>query len=134
MENRPELFTLSGQSVLGFRAHEPGTGNFWAEHYFVYEGKLKKPVEIDQSAIRRAIDDALPNGYEVRKGGGLDFKALRYESPIWKDGDGNALSSGGRVLLELALDGSTLRVESVEYTPQACNTTNNKTLVIPILE
>jgi hypothetical protein len=113
----PSITNLNGRSILGYRTRIPGTGHFYIEHYFTVDPVQGTPVEVDTSSIDEAIKKAVPKGYGVWKGGGLNFKAMTYTQGIWKPGDGNCCPTGGRIDLLLALEQSRLIVTNTHYEP-----------------
>jgi len=106
----PEIFEVCGQSVLGYRTRIPGTGHFFIEHYWVLDEHSGYPVLVDDTNIRCAV----PDGYEVRKGGGLDFKAMSYSTSIWGDPKSPNAPVDEYVTMRLTLKGAKLHVLSIE--------------------
>jgi len=111
----PLLHEVSGQQVLTIRTRIPGTGQHFIEYHYIMSRKTGLPQAVDVSAIDRAIMSAVPKGWEVWKGGGLEFDRLRYSSPIWQPGDANCCPSGGKIEMTLTLNDEIIAVSQVRY-------------------
>ncbi len=113
----PLLHEVAGQSVLSIRIRIPGMGNFYIECHQIIMRKTGLPQMVDVSAIDQAIMAAVPNGWGVWKGGGLEFDRLRFSSPIWQPRDGNCYPTGGHIEMKLTLTGDIITVSHVRYDP-----------------
>ena len=113
----PLLHEVAGQPVLSIRTRIPGTGNFYIEYHYIISRKTGLPQMVDISAIDHAIISAVPKGWNVWKGGGLEFERLIYSTPIWQPGDGNCCPTGGKIEMKLTLTDDIITVSQVRYDP-----------------
>jgi len=112
----PEIFEISGESILSYRTSIPGTGHFYIEYYFIYDKEKGRIFRIDtETPINETLEEVLPVGYGVWKGEGLDFKKMTFSSPVWKRGDCNANATGGKINMKLSLENGELPVVKSEY-------------------
>lgn len=111
----PQILQVQEQSVLGYRSRVEGTGNFYIEKYFYYDKERKKPVLIDLNVIGDAIKAAVPKGWGVFRGGGLDFPNMKYTSFVHMEDDSYHHPSGGTIDITLSLDKGKLKVVRVDY-------------------
>jgi hypothetical protein len=78
---------LSDATVLVNRERISGTGNFFYEDYFVFDGSSGLPVRLEfDTVIASELKRILPPGAGVRKGGGFNIQSLQYKQNVWKDG------------------------------------------------
>jgi hypothetical protein len=111
---QPFIRKVGNDLLLCYVARISGTGNNYVEDYFIYDRNLHRPKQLDLSAIEVAITKALPSGYDVWKGGGLDIAALKYRNYVWQHGDGNCCPTGGTIELTLSIsDGKIVVVNSL---------------------
>lgn len=113
----PRVETVQGHQVLSFRTTVPGTGNYDMGFHFVQDVATGEPLMVDDAAIKKAIAATVPAGCGVWKGGGLDFTNQRYSAPVWQRTDANCCPTGGRIEMDLRLQGAVLTVVSVRYQP-----------------
>lgn len=112
---RPRLLSTPVGTVLSIGLRYTGTGSFNDDRYFMWrDGGWTR---IDTSAWATQLQSLLPEGHGVWKGVVLDLGRMEAETPVWREGDGNCCPSGGRVTLELGLDGDRLVVERAVHTP-----------------
>ena len=115
----PDIVEISGQSILSYRTRIPGTGNSYIEYYFAYDKTNGCPQRIDiVTPINKELSRILPKDHGVWKGGGLDFKGMKYSRPVWKKGDGNASPTGGKVDLNLSLQNGKLLIVNSKHIPE----------------
>lgn len=117
VEDLPTIADIQGNQVLIYRTRIPGTGSQFIELYAVIDEVSGKPRLVDLSPMHAAIQQALPPGYGVWKGGGLDFAAMTFCDAVWKPGDANCCPTGGRIDLRLTLTKGILHVTDTTYQP-----------------
>lgn len=115
----PSVVEIKGQKVLVYYSWISGTGNHHLEYYWTYDTTTKAPKLISLAPVESAVKKALPEGSYIEKGGGLDIQNLNFSNSVWKNGDGSASPTGGRIELKLDLRGSQLVVVETKYDPSA---------------
>ena len=105
------------EEILGTRDLIPGTGAYEYEDYFWLSSAGAERIDI--SPIGKAVQEILPGGYGVWKGGGLDMRTLQYRMPVWKTGDANCCPTGGTVEVKFKLEGSRISVTGRRFDPAA---------------
>lgn len=115
----PTIRTSGNDSLLCYKKRVPGTGNFYIEHYFFFDQQLRRPRLLDLSAIETAITKAVPSGFGVWKGGGLDIAKLKYWHYVWQRGDANCCPTGGTIALALSISDGKIVVVDSRYDPTA---------------
>jgi hypothetical protein len=111
---RPAYFiNVGSERLLATNDVVTGTGSFRIEEYWAFD--KKGPLRIDMSPYRRAVQQLLPDGYSIVKGGGPNLLTLSYDSAVWKDGDPNCCPSGGEVHITFAFKHHKLIVLSKEF-------------------
>ena len=94
--------------ILATRCRMAGTGNFYYETYFILDAKTKMPVSLDLDVINDILKTLLPKGFEVWKGGGFNINSLIFTNFVWKEGDGNAGPTGGKVMIKFKIQNNQL--------------------------
>jgi hypothetical protein len=107
------LLKAGGKEILGTRDLIPGTGAYAYEDYFWFSAG--GATRIDLKPVNQAVEQVLPIGSGVWKGGGLDMRALRYRMPVWKSGDANCCPSGGTVEVTFKLERGEVVVTGKHY-------------------
>lgn len=103
----------SGPTYVAVPAYGQGTGNQWVGTMFRWNGPDAAPTEIDALTWLATLDEALPEGLGVWKGPEFHWSWLSAESPLWQDDDANCCATGGRVHVDLAVEGDALIASSV---------------------
>ncbi|MDH4481453.1 MAG: hypothetical protein QE279_01950 [Rhodoferax sp.] len=109
----PFIANVQGREILIADVELSGTAREHTENYFVLDS-LGNPAKIDLSAIRKAINKAVPTGWGVWKGG-IDIRDPAYSSPVWKRNDANCCPTGGEITIHFSLVGAALQVNRVHY-------------------
>lgn len=102
-------------------AYGQGTGNQWVGSMFHWNGPNAAPTEIDAQSWLIALDGALPEGLGVRKGPEFHWGWLAAESPLWQDDDANCCATGGRVFIDLQVEGDALKATMVSVEDAVLN-------------
>jgi hypothetical protein len=109
---------LSDATVLVNRDRVSGTGYFFLEDYFVFDGASGLPVRLEfDTVIHSELEKMLPSGVGVRKGGGFNIQSLQFKQSVWKDGDANCCPAAGTVEIQLAIRGNAAEVINSAYHP-----------------
>ena len=109
----PSIEIVQGRKVLIADVELSGTARDHTENYFVLDSS-GNPAKIDISAIRKAINKAVPPGWGVWKGF-IDIRDPVYSSPVWRTNDANCCPTGGEITINFSLVGSALQVKRVHY-------------------
>lgn len=110
----PELQTFSSQPVLAVFASVNGTSHWDETEYFAYTKKAWLPIE-SKSWLRELVKTRIPKGLEARKGTRLDSKTMVAETALYQSEDANCCPTGGKALVQLRLDGQSLKISSVRF-------------------
>ena len=102
-----------GATYVAVPAYGQGTGNQWAGSMFRWNGATTPPTEIDAQSWLTDLDGRLPEGLGVWKGPEFHWAWLSAESPLWQDDDANCCATGGRVQIDLKIEGDALAVREV---------------------
>ena len=119
MDAKPFVRKIGDDLLLCYAARIPGTGNNYIEHYFIYDQNLHRPKLLNVSAISEAIAKAIPTGFGVWKGGGLDIATLKYRNYVWQRDDANCRPTGGSIELALSISDGKIVVVNSFYDPKA---------------
>lgn len=114
----PEVWNVSGVSVLANRLPIDGSGGFLCETYWILDSETGQPRLLDLTAIREAEKQVLPPcGIVGWKSGLLDMRALTYWTSVWMPGDGNCCPTGGSIEMSLAIEGNRVVVTDARWIP-----------------
>ena len=107
----PRLVKSPAGMLLQLRAHESGTGNFNRERLYLWRGGAWR--EVDAESWLDELARRLPKGLAARKGIFPDYATMTAQTPLWKNGDGNAGPSGDRADIALTWVGDRIAVKRV---------------------
>ena len=102
-----------GPTYVALPAYGQGTGHHWEGAMFRWNGRDAAPTEIDVHTWLDRLDEALPEGLGVWKGPQFHWGWLSAESPLWQDSDANCCATGGKVFVELKIEGDALVAANV---------------------
>lgn len=74
-------------------------------------------TEIELESWRASLDDRMPEGLGVWKGVDYRWPELRARTSVWRDSDANCCPTGGRAVMEFFVEGTSLRLSTLEVTP-----------------
>lgn len=89
-----------------------GTGDGNAD--LLYQKQGNRWVEIETESWREALDKRLPAGLGAWHGVDYDFGGLGADTDLWKPDDANCCATGGRAHLGFKIEGSSLRLDTIE--------------------
>lgn len=84
------------------------------EHRTVTLLPASSPLENYAANLER-LEEILPDGKAVWKGGGFDIEPLTYTQSVWQTGNGNCCPSGGRIDMQLAIEDYQLVIKETSY-------------------
>jgi hypothetical protein len=113
--DKPRLLRSQGRLLLHISGSESGTGNFNRERLFVWHGAQWH--QVDTTAWLEELRHRLRAGFGAWKGIYPDYAALRADTPLWRDGDGNACPTGGRARLRLGWRDDRVVLQAIQYRP-----------------
>lgn len=102
-----------GPTYVALPAYGQGTGSQWMGSMFRWNGAGVAPTEIDVQTWLDALNDQLPEGLGVWKGPEFHWGWMVAESPLWQDSDANCCATGGRVYVQLSIEGDVLTAGEV---------------------
>lgn len=102
-----------GPTYVVLPAYGQGTGSQWVGTMFRWNGPATPPTEIDAQTWLTTLNDTLPEGLGVWKGPEFHWAWLAAESPLWQDDNANCCATGGRVSVDLKIEGDALVANTV---------------------
>lgn len=111
----PTMFTQDDRVYVAARGHQAGTASANADILFRLDGERWTEIEIE--SWKTALDEALPDGLGVWKGVTYAWPEMMASSSLWRDEDANCCPTGGAAMIDLAVDGVSLRLVAVEVRP-----------------
>ena len=109
--DKPRILHSAGRVLLHIPAWESGTGNFNREILYVWAKDGWRDVDV--TSWLGDLGERLPKGFGVWKGVYPDYVTMKAETPLWREGDGNACPSGGLARIDLQWRGDRIAVRRV---------------------
>lgn len=104
----PILFSRPEGLFVAAKGFTAGTGSGNADILLRLDGQHWTEIEVESWKV--ALDDALPDDLGVWKGVDYAWPDMTAMSSLWRDSDANCCPTGGRVLIDLEVEGTTLRL------------------------
>lgn len=104
----PAMVEHDGALFVAVEGYRAGTGRANADLLFRLDGDRWTEIEVE--SWKAALDAALPRGLGAWKGvdyGWTDFIAV---TSLWRDEDPNCCPTGGRAVIDLEVEGRSLRM------------------------
>lgn len=108
----PTMFQNGEALYVAAKGTQVGTGSANADLLFRLDGDHWTEIEIE--GWKTALAEALPDGLGVWKGVDYDWPDFLATSSLWRDEDANCCPTGGEVLMNLAVQGTSLRLAGVQ--------------------
>lgn len=107
----PTLFESEDGVFVAARGGQAGTGSGNADILFRLDGEHWTEIEVE--TWKTALAEALPAGLGVWKGVDYVWPEMTAFTSLWRDDDANCCPSGGRAVIDLAVEGTALRLVGV---------------------
>lgn len=117
MFEAPAMFQTDAGVFVAARGFQAGTGNQNADVLFRFDAG--RWIEIEIESWKTALADQLPEGFGVWKGVDYRWPEMFALSQVWRDGDANCCPTGGEATMDLAIEGTSLRLASLDFEPRA---------------
>lgn len=111
----PEVVENGYGKILVIPERLTGTGAGTDARYLIWTRGRWKRIESD--SWRRDLQARLPDRHGIRKGIPVDIRNMRFESPLWRDGDANCCPTGGNVRVELIIRDGRLEIGNIVRIP-----------------
>lgn len=111
----PILFERDSGVFVAAEGIRAGTGSANADLLFRLDGD--GVTEIDVESWKTDLADELPDGFGVWKGVDYTWPMMSAVSGVWRDDDGNCCPTGGEATMDLMVEGTTLRLIGLDFTP-----------------
>ena len=99
---------LANGTYVALPAYGQGTGMQWVGTMFRWNGSSAAPTEIDARSWLADLAEDLPPGLAVWKGPSFRWDYLMAESSLWQESDANCCPTGGKVGVDLKVEGDRL--------------------------
>lgn len=109
---RPYFLTVSQRQVLVVPIQISGTGNGNASEVYVQEGQSW--LQVDTESWLTDLKAQLPKDQRIQKGVWPDLRHMIAVISLYRQGDANCCPSGDTTLVNLALQGQKLSLDSVK--------------------
>jgi len=113
----PTMFVESGGVYVAARGGQAGTGSANADVLFRLDGEHWTEIEIE--SWKTALGERLPEGLGVWKGVDYAWSEMTAFSSLWRDDDANCCPTGGQAIIDLAVEGTSLRLVGVDVQSRA---------------
>ena len=113
----PFMFSNDGHLFVAAKGYQAGTGSANADILFRLDGDHWTEIEVE--SWKTALDEALPEGLGVWKGVDYTWPEFMAVSSLWRDADANCCPTGGQAIIDLAVEGTSLRFVGVDIQPAA---------------
>jgi hypothetical protein len=112
----PVIFQREDGLYVAAAGYQQGTGS--ANSDVLYRFDNDRWVEIELESWRTALDAQMPEGLGVWKGVDYRWPELRARTSVWReDADANCCPTGGRAVMDFTVEGTSLRLASLELMP-----------------
>lgn len=110
----PTIFEYDGAVFVAAKGSQAGTGSGNADILYRMDGQHWTEIEIE--SWKSALAEALPEGLGVWKGVDYLWPEMMALTSLWRDADANCCPSGGQAMIDLRVEGTTLRFVAVNLT------------------
>jgi hypothetical protein len=111
----PKVIENEYGKILVIPERLSGTGAGTNDRFLIWmRGRWQK---IDSGSWRKDLAAKLPEGHGVWKGIHVDIKTMKFQSPLWRDGDANCCPTGGKVLVDLTLKDRRFEIREFRLVP-----------------
>jgi hypothetical protein len=111
----PVLFERDDGIFVAAEGIRAGTGSANADLLFRLDGGGL--TELDVENWKEDLAAELPDGFGVWKGVNYNWPQMFARSGVWRDDDGNCCPTGGEAVMDLRVEGTTLRMSGLDFTP-----------------
>lgn len=110
----PVIFQREDGLYVAAKGVRWGTGAANADVLYRLDGG--RWTEIELESWRMLLDERMPEGLGVWKGVDYRWPELRARTSVWRDGDANCCPTGGRAVMEFTVEGTSLRLATLDVT------------------
>lgn len=107
----PSIFQRQDVVFVAAKGWQAGTGSGNADILFRLDGAHWTEIEVE--SWKTALDEALPDGLGVWKGVDYVWPEMTAFTSLWRDEDANCCPSGGQAVIDLGVEGTSLRLVAV---------------------